>query len=715
MIARALLACAACCFAVCGAAFAAALPQTLAPPQPFPQILTDAPTFSFVAPGVEYGDYVLWTAQGPLRVHAVSVDLRDPSVRVGTALADERLISNGETVSSMAERTGAVAGINGDYFDIGQTDQPLNVLVENGSLVRAPMKRYALAVTAGKRVEFAEFSLAASVQLPGGATVALDGFNAWPPPENGVAFLTPAFGPVAPVPNLTLVRLESVASQGETRTLRVVETADNTIEQPPGYYLGIGLNAYGSVPVPNPGQTLIADTLLSPDGARIAAALGGGPLLVRDGAPYDDPDGPSGGAFETLIPCSGAAVTADGRLLLLEVDGRQPTRSVGLTRAQFAALMLAFGATQGMALDGGGSSTLVTRRLGDAVATERNSPSDGSERPVADSLLVYSDAPSGPPALIAAHPQAVRALPGARVPLDLRLTDAAGHPVDAPGRWQIRVLPAGLGRIEGTTFVASANAAEGRLQIRRGDLSAQIPVHLYAAPARLEIVPQESNLTAGERVTFSALAYSPRGYPIALGSALHWSTTAGTIRQDGEFIAPARDATLTLRVGNAQAHAALTVGRHEEPMQVGALLHFASAPGGGPGSMELGSPCARCVTLNYDFTGDERAAYLAGTVPLPAQTLGVAFDVLGDGNGEVLRVALDDHTGERLLLTGARVTWTGWRRVSVALPASAARPAALHAIYVVREFGAPAVRVAGAIAVRDVRAIVAGSAPTSRK
>jgi len=46
----------------------------------------------------------------------------------------------------MALRTHAVAGINADYFDIGQTNQPLGIVVRDGALLRTPSRRVALDV-----------------------------------------------------------------------------------------------------------------------------------------------------------------------------------------------------------------------------------------------------------------------------------------------------------------------------------------------------------------------------------------------------------------------------------------------------------------------------------------------------------------------------------------------------------------------------------------
>ena len=175
---------------------------------------------------------------------------------------------------------------------------------------------------------------------------------------------------------------------------------------------------------------------------------------MHDGEWYDDSDAPYRQENFKRMPCSGAAVTPDGRLFLIEVDGRQPEVSVGVTRREFAALMRAFGATEGLLLDGGGSSTLVVRRLGDALADVVNSPSDGKERPVADGLFVYSSAPVGPPVRLVARPGIIRALDGAEVPLRVAAVDAADNVANDGAAIGGSVEPSALGTFRDGEFVA---------------------------------------------------------------------------------------------------------------------------------------------------------------------------------------------------------------------------------------------------------------------
>jgi hypothetical protein len=79
-------------------------------------------------------------------------------------------------------------------------------------------------------------------------------------------------------------------------------------------------------------------------------------------------------------PRTAMAINENGtRLYLLVVDGRQPGYSMGLTRADVAAVLKAFGAHNGMLCDEGGSSCIFLKKLGGIS----NIPCDkgGQERP----------------------------------------------------------------------------------------------------------------------------------------------------------------------------------------------------------------------------------------------------------------------------------------------------------------------------------------------
>ncbi len=684
-------------------AVAAALPERLDPPAPFPRIALQAPVIEPVAPGVTKAQYDLITQAGPIVVHVVAIAPHRDDLRVDSVLANDVLTSGGETVSSMARRTGAVAGINADYFDIGATNRPTNIVVHGGRLLRSPRKRCSLVITRNGMPHILENDFQGQVQI-GNRTATIDAINELPPPNGGLSLITPEFGPVAPIDNLTLVTMATTDGTPPFATYRVSSVADNLTQQPPGFYLAIGLNAYGSAGVPNPGDAVVATGDLSPlSTERIVAAVGGGPMILQNGGWISDPDGPNGGEYALRIPSSGAAIEPDGTLLLIEVDGRQPEYSVGVTRQEFSALMRALGADQGLAFDGGGSSEIVARPLGTTAAALQNTPSDGIERPVADGLFVYSDAPDGPATEVVSRPAAIRALLGTSVDLNLAAIDAADHALPLPNRPAATVVPASLGVFRDGAFEARS-PGRGEIVFRSGDLHGRVPVAVYDTPARIAIVPARANVAENGSIKLGARAFDAQGFPITLPSGLRWNASAGVVGSDGVYRAAKGNARVSVVIGKSLASAIVSVGSHNVPIPLLQLAHFMSVPKGGEGAVVLNGDE---LELQYALGSGERAAYAAADIALPANTVGISFDLRDDGSGSHVRVAVRNAINEQILVTAATLERPGWRRVAVRLPQNIAEPARLSAIYVIGRNGATVAN--GSIAIKDVEAVVAGS------
>ena len=121
-----------------------------------------------------------------------------------------------------------------------------------------------------------------------------------------------------------------------------------------------------------------------PGRARHSSA---GPLLLRDGARVLQPDleAISRVFTEARHPRTAVAARADGSLLFVTVDGRDPGWSVGMSLAELSDLLLELGAVDAVNLDGGGSTTMVVR--GETV----NRPSDPTgERANGDAILLFA-------------------------------------------------------------------------------------------------------------------------------------------------------------------------------------------------------------------------------------------------------------------------------------------------------------------------------------
>jgi len=344
--------------------------------------------------GVVLRTEVLYTAVGPLLVNMLSVDLTNPDVHLEVVQAHNRLISTDETVSSMANRVGALAGVNGDFFEIRARGRPIGMEVINKALMQSPSIYAVFGVTQSRRFTIAHQTLVATV-TDGKASYRLSSINHLVELGEGkLGLITPAIGASVPVWGDVVVMLQPIRGKPNQFDVRSVQPSGQILPALSGQYALVGRYAGGAWMMAHlhKGDRLSVNARISPD-HHLIQALGGGPILVKDGAFYYDYPSPLPGTLYFRKPLTAVGVTRDGKHALFVVfDGRSsgPLRSVGLTSVQAAYFLMAHGAYQAMLFDGGGSSEMVARLPGHNSVSVVNFPSDGWERPVANGLFVYT-------------------------------------------------------------------------------------------------------------------------------------------------------------------------------------------------------------------------------------------------------------------------------------------------------------------------------------
>ncbi|WNF30224.1 phosphodiester glycosidase family protein [Streptomyces sp. C11-1] len=377
-------------------------------------------------PGVTYAERTVRMSGGPVR-HQVLTIARSAPVRVSPVHGDR--LDSARTVRSMARDAGAVAAVNGSFFDIrtsavfsGYDGDPLGLLMENGTLLsEAANGRTALVLGvrgAGPRI--VEARSVTRVTAADGTSRPVDGVNRVPgrivgcggtggdvlrrtgramtrPVHNQLCtdsgelvLFTPHWGPATAAGGDEVVEAV-LAADGRVLDLR---RSAGPVPAHGRVLQGIGegaawlrRHAAGSAVL------TLASEVFDETGRRIpgegAGMLGAGPRLLRGGATdiNIEANGVAATALRQRHPRTLAGVAEDGTLLLVTVDGREPGGSVGATFDEAAELMRSLGAHDAMNLDGGGSTTMIVNgRL-------RNRPRSGEgaevgERAVADALVV---------------------------------------------------------------------------------------------------------------------------------------------------------------------------------------------------------------------------------------------------------------------------------------------------------------------------------------
>ena len=114
-----------------------------------------------------------------------------------------------------------------------------------------------------------------------------------------------------------------------------------------------------------------------------------GAILIKDGQinVTKNANYTSSRASRTAI-----GITAEGKVVMMVLDGRQLPRSAGGAMEEIAQIMLEAGCVQAVNLDGGGSTTYMSKPAGSDNIQVVNTPSDGYARSVATSLVVVSTA-----------------------------------------------------------------------------------------------------------------------------------------------------------------------------------------------------------------------------------------------------------------------------------------------------------------------------------
>jgi flagellar hook assembly protein FlgD len=214
--------------------------------------------------------------------------------------------------------------------------------------------------------------------------------NQRPGPE-GLGLFTPAWGSATPAAQGTVeVTLDplppAVPFTEMTGTVTAAKPGGGTPIPPGGGVLvGRGASAGRLASEAPVGTPVTVRLVLRPRWEGVVDAVGGGPIIVRNGQPvYRALEQFTSSQLSLRHPRTAVGQRADGRIVFVAVDGRQPGYSTGMTNFELAQTLVRLGAVTASALDAGGSTTMAfDGRL-------LNRPSDpGGERAVADGLFVF--------------------------------------------------------------------------------------------------------------------------------------------------------------------------------------------------------------------------------------------------------------------------------------------------------------------------------------
>ena len=337
----------------------------------------------------------------PMVINVLKIAPKVPGVRVEVVLGLDRVHDDGpdkgrENVWSMVKRVGAIAAVNGDFYEwIGD---PVGLFISEGELISEPHHlRTAFGITSDGEFLLDRMKFDAKVTLKNGKSYPIAGINRERGGGELVAYTSRYF---------------SSTVTTEKGSESVVTTEDLPVR------LGVPIKGIVTRARPDLGDTPIPEDAIVLSGSggagqfvedkltegtevtiefgvkpsdttgweKVVEAIGGTPRLIRNGkiSVEVEEEGLKPGFYDRTHPRTVVGMTAGGELLLVTVDGRQNI-SAGMKLVDLAELMHSLGCVEALNLDGGGSTTMAT------PAGMLNSPSSGILRAVATGLAVFAD------------------------------------------------------------------------------------------------------------------------------------------------------------------------------------------------------------------------------------------------------------------------------------------------------------------------------------
>ncbi|MEP6848791.1 MAG: phosphodiester glycosidase family protein [Acidobacteriota bacterium] len=366
-----------------------------------------AQDYKLVHEGVEYAEVTREISGQQIKMNLLRLDLG--KVRIDVVHAKNSVIGT-DKISAISASRGAIAAVNAGFFRLDTSPfagDPAGILQVDGKLLSESNNgRIAMLITNDQNG-------CVSCRLPvDQSVITFEHLNTYAEfwsqqhrfnisgidrqlKENDAVLYTPEMG--ATTPQIEFKVIEVVIENKMIK--RVLETNGGTKIPAAGFVLTaagskqaelVAMAVAGKEGITIIGSSADRDTASSSPSVGkmkfidVEDIVGGVPQLIKDGK-IDvtwEKEKATRSFFETRHPRTAAAILRDGKLLLVTIDGRSES-SGGIGLADLASLLLEFGATDAMNLDGGGSTTMYL----DGKVVNHPSDKEG-ERAVSDALVV---------------------------------------------------------------------------------------------------------------------------------------------------------------------------------------------------------------------------------------------------------------------------------------------------------------------------------------
>lgn len=645
-----------------------------------------------IARNVTYKCITRFTDTGWHKIHVLEGDMTDKNMQL-EALTPPEGLGAGSTLSQMVNNQDTIAAINGDFFISGESYSPLGPVVTGGEMQSSPTYRMdELAVFSLDQrdipiIDYWEWKIKLTAE---GAEFPVSAINKISYDYTYPVVYTNAWGTEAPKTSFQDI-VYIVADQNEV--VQIIQAPDQPVPVPQAgmVVMARGDTASHMLQTMEVGCDVDLDIYSTPDYSGMRLAIGGGTILVKDGAVYPFTHSVNGNHPRTAIGFS-----RDGKkLIMVAVEGRVPA-SRGMDQQELAQLMLDLGAHNAINLDGGGSTTVLARKPGDHGLSLANTPSDGSLRRVSNGISIINTAPKGNLRHILLEVEDEKVFVETGRTITVKGYDSNYNPVDVDQNkveWSVTGVDGGFSK---NVFYPAA-AGSARITAEYMGCSTSMDIQVLEAPVELEL-PEAIKTGLQSSHPFVVYGKNLNGYSTLIENRdLSLSATIGRIENQA-FVSGSGEGVGEIRVNfnGLQYNIPVSVGyrrtvldNFEQPRG-----SFTSYPDTVTGSYNLdtghsnsGKASGR---LAYDFTATDvtAASYLVFDGD------GIRLDGLPERIGvhayspmessHWIRLMVEDSSGKSVNLDLARhIDWTGFKFIDAKVPAGLRAPIYIKRIYVV--------------------------------
>ncbi len=644
-----------------------------------------------IGPGVVHESRQRFTASGWWNINVIRIDLTNEYNSLGS-LYNPLGVSNRDSISAMVEKNGAIAGINGDFYNYTPVPNSLGALIDNGKIISSPNKLPIFYLEDQEAfIDYFTTNMSltnwrTAYQMPVMSinkvsnnfdTIML--FNSdWGEKSIGNRFH----------PDLT----EFLVIDG-----MVVEKRTNgepfTIPKDDSAFVMASRSSH--VNNFEPGDRVILEISITPNHENLQFAISAGGMILIDGQPSNTDVVVAGNH-----PRTGMGISKRGdEVILVTIDGRD-TYFQGVSQEMFGSIMRDLGAWNAVNLDGGGSTTMALKPSGESKATVVNKPSEGTQRLVVNGVGVFSSAPYGKPAYINVTADKDSLFTGESAKLNVKIYDRNHNLLSSnPSgiKWSVS---RNSGSVSGGNFFAD-EAGIAKLDASYEGATGTIELRVLSQPEEIITTSDRINVAPGGTASLGILkGVSSGGYTGNLSYSNVKIETVGGIGEvrDGVLYASKNpgSGSIFIRSGNAVKTIYVSVGTQimfVSSFENESEFSFSGYPAAVEGYVAASKEAIdgnRSIELGYDFsfgTGT-RAAYIdfnttPDGIPLPGSPSKISLWAYGDESGAWLRGTIIDAQNKSHTIDFAKtIDFVDWKQLEASISTDVTFPISLKRVYV---------------------------------